>query len=273
MDALAGETVKRYWRHTLPLEEDAAAVERRARSGIRRGAKKARKAGLTFERRTDAGALDAFYKLHLQTRKHQGVPTQAKRFIDGFGRLFEQGHGFVALVSDEGGPVAAAVFLRWREHLIYKYGASDRSALSKRPNNLLFSEVIRWGCEAGCRELDFGRTDLDHEGLREFKLGWGTDEAPLHHTYAGMAVPGRRRVGRAAAAGTRDSPLAGERQSTNWCGALPPLRLVVGTCTSFARMRALRSTWGTATGSIRRTTSGSATRHRGSRASRVPTTW
>ena len=189
MDALPGEAVKRYWRHTLPLEEDAAAVERRARSGIRRGAKKARKAGLTFEQRTDAGGLDAFYKLHLQTRKHQGVPTQAKRFIDGFGGLFEQGHGFVALVSDEGRPVAAAVFLRWREHLIYKYGASDRSALSKRPNNLLFSEVIRWGCEAGCRELDFGRTDLDHDGLREFKLGWGTDEGPLHHTYAGMPVP------------------------------------------------------------------------------------
>ncbi len=104
MDALPGEAVKRYWRHTLPLEEDAAAVERRARSGIRRGAKKARKAGLTFEQRTDAGGLDAFYKLHLQTRKHQGVPTQAKRFIDGFGGLFEQGHGFVALVSDEGRP-------------------------------------------------------------------------------------------------------------------------------------------------------------------------
>jgi CelD/BcsL family acetyltransferase involved in cellulose biosynthesis len=189
MDALPGETVHRYWRHTLPLEDDAAAVERRARSGIRRGTKKARREGLTFERRTDQAALDAFYRLHLLTRKHQGVPTQSKRFIDGFGALFEKGHGFVALVSDGGRPIAAAVFLQLREHLIYKYGASDRSALSRRPNNLLFSEVIRWGCEAGCRELDFGRTDLEQEGLREFKLGWGTEESPLHHTYAGMQVP------------------------------------------------------------------------------------
>ena len=208
MDALDAETVERYWRHTLALEDDAAAVLRRARSGIRRGATKARKAGLEFERRTDAAALDAFYALHLRTRKHQGVPTQSKRFIDGFGPLFEQGHGFVALVSDEGRPVAAAVFLRWREHLIYKYGASDRSALSKRPNNLLFSEVIQWGCEAGCRELDFGRTDLDHEGLREFKLGWGTDESALHHTYAGMAVPdaGESTVQRLLVPAIRHSP-------------------------------------------------------------------
>ncbi len=189
MDALPGEAVQRYWRHTLPLEEDAAAVERRAHTGIRRGASKARREGLTFERRTDAAALDAFYKLHLRTRKHQGVPTQAKRFIDGLGSLFGRGHGFVALVHDGDRPVAAAVFLQLRDHLIYKYGASDRAALSKRPNNLLFAEVIRWGCEAGCRELDFGRTDLHHDGLRDFKLGWGTEESPLHHTYSGMDVP------------------------------------------------------------------------------------
>ena len=88
------------------------------------------------------------------------MPTQSKRFIDGLLPLFERGHGFVALVSDDGRPIAAAVFLQLREHLIYKYGASDRAALARRPNNLLFSEVIRWGCEAGCRELDFGRTDL-----------------------------------------------------------------------------------------------------------------
>ena len=189
MEALPGVAVQRYWRHTLALEQDADAVARRAKTGIRRGAAKARREGLAFERRTDAAALDAFYRLHLRTRKHQGVPTQAKRFIDGFGPLFERGHGFVALVSDGGRPIAAAVFLQLRDHLIYKYGASDRSALARRPNNLLFSEVIRWGCEAGCRELDFGRTDLDQEGLKQFKRGWGAEESPLHHTYSGMEVP------------------------------------------------------------------------------------
>ena len=190
MDAL-GETVRSYWRHALELESDADAVAERASSGIRRGVAKARREGLTFERRTDAGALDSFYRLHLRTRRHQGVPTQPKRFIDGLGPLFERGHGFVALVSDGDRPIGAAVFLHLREHLIYKYGASDRSALERRPNNLLFAEVIRWACEAGVRELDFGRTDLEQEGLKQFKRGWGADELPLHHTYSGMDVPTR----------------------------------------------------------------------------------
>ncbi len=184
-----GDTVQRYWRHTLALEADADAVAKRAKSSIRRGISKARKEGLKFERRTDAAALAAFYRLHMRTRRYQGVPTQPKRFIDGLGPLFERGHGFVALVTDGGEPIAAAVFLQLRGHLIYKYGASDRSALARRPNNLLFAEVIRWACEAGLRELDFGRTDLEQEGLKQFKRGWGADEHALHHTYAGMETP------------------------------------------------------------------------------------
>jgi CelD/BcsL family acetyltransferase involved in cellulose biosynthesis len=188
MEAL-GTTVQQYWRHTLALEPDADAVAKQAKSSIRRGVSKARKAGLEFERRTDSGALDAFYTLHLRTRRHQGVPTQPKRFIDGLGALFERGHGFVALVNDGGRPIAAAVFLQLGDHLIYKYGASDRSTLERRPNNLLFAEVIRWACESGLRELDFGRTDLEQEGLKQFKRGWGADELPLHHTYAGMEPP------------------------------------------------------------------------------------
>ncbi len=109
-------------------------------------------------------------------------------------------------MNDGGRPVAAAVFLRGRDHLTYKYGASDRAALAMRPNNLLFPEVIRWACEAGCRELDFGRTDLDNDGLREFKRGWGADESPLHYTYAGIAAPSGE--SRAAAPGPGDPALA-----------------------------------------------------------------
>ena len=208
MEALEGEVVHRYWRHTLPLESDAGEVERRAKSGIRRGVTKARREGLTFERRTDADALDSFYRLHLRTRRHQGVPTQPKRFIDELGVLFEDGHGFVGLVNDGDRPVAAAVFLQLRQHLIYKYGASDRSALARRPNNLLFAEVIRWACETGLRVLDFGRTDLDQEGLKQFKRGWGAEELPLHHTYAGTAPPSDdgSRVQRLVAPAIRHSP-------------------------------------------------------------------
>lgn len=174
----------RFFRHLLPLAGDVAEVESRySKSQVKRGIKKARREGLQAERRTDRAALDSFYALHLQTRKKLGVPTQPKRFIRRFEELFDAGLGFVSLVLDDGRPIAAAVFLSYNGILTYKYGASDVRELGKRPNNLLFAEAIRWACEAGLDTLDFGRTDVDNEGLRAFKRSWGADEEELSYTY------------------------------------------------------------------------------------------
>lgn len=173
-----------YFRHVLPLESDPAKVEEGySKSQVKRGIKKARREGLRAERRTDSEALDAFYSLHMRTRKKLGVPTQPKGFIRRFGDLFDAGLGFVELIVDDGLPIAAGVFLTFNGTVNYVYGASDVSSLQKRPNNLLFSEVIRWACEAGFHTLDFGRTDIDNEGLRSFKRSWGAREIPLSYTY------------------------------------------------------------------------------------------
>jgi lipid II:glycine glycyltransferase (peptidoglycan interpeptide bridge formation enzyme) len=137
---------------------------------------------VTIRRATDVAALDAFYALHVRTRRHQGVPTQPRRFIRGFTGLFDAGLGHVLLAEWEGEVIAAAVFLRAGTTVLYKYGASAREHLDKRPNNLLFSEAIRMACAEGARALDMGRTDLDNEGLRAFKLAWGAEEREIAYT-------------------------------------------------------------------------------------------
>lgn len=180
----------RFFRHLLPLAGDLAEVESRySKSQVKRGIKKARREGLSAERRTDRAALDAFYALHLRTRRKLGVPTQPKRFIRRFEELFEAELGFVELVLGDGRPIAAAVFLAYNGTLTYKYGASDERELGKRPNNLLFAEAIRWACEAGFHTLDFGRTDVDNEGLRAFKRSWGAREEELAYTYFADRAP------------------------------------------------------------------------------------
>jgi CelD/BcsL family acetyltransferase involved in cellulose biosynthesis len=177
------QVVDRYHQHDIALETDVDAVVQRfrRRSQLLRGVRRAEREGLTVERRTDVGALADFYRLHLATRHRQGVPTQPRSFILRFADLFERGLGFVLVVRDGERPIAAAVFLAFNGALIYKYGASDASALGKRPNNLLFLEAIRWGCEAGMHTLDLGRTDIGHESLREFKLSWGAEERTLEY--------------------------------------------------------------------------------------------
>jgi hypothetical protein len=207
--ALPGE---RFHHHVVPLEPDVRAVEARfRRSQVLRGVRRARRAGLVAERRTDAAALAAFYPLHVRTRARLGVPTQPRRFVLRLAELFAAGLGFVAIVRHGSRPVAAAVFLAHDGVLTYKYGASDARLLGLRPNNLLFAEVIAWGCELGFRSLDLGRTDLGHESLRAFKLAWGAEERELRYEHLGCATsaprgPGRGRLGRALSATLRRAP-------------------------------------------------------------------
>jgi CelD/BcsL family acetyltransferase involved in cellulose biosynthesis len=171
-----------FYHHVLSLEPDVEALRSGLRSSVRRLIAKAERSGVAITRGVDRTALRNFYRLHLMTRRRQGVPTQSKRFVERFATLFEQGLGFVLSAEWEGEVIASAVFLTYNGCLTYKYGASHRAYLDKRPNNALFMEAIRWGCENGFHALDFGRTDVDNEGLRTFKRNWGASERVLTYS-------------------------------------------------------------------------------------------
>jgi CelD/BcsL family acetyltransferase involved in cellulose biosynthesis len=180
----------RFRHHVVALGPDLAAVEKGfRRSSVLRGVRRARREGVVIERRTDVGALDAFFRLHVETRSRLGAPTQPRGFIRDLAGLFELGLGFVLLAVRGGAVAAAAVFLHHGGVLTYKYGASDVRALQLRPNNLLFWEAIRWGCEHGMRSLDLGRSELDQQSLREFKLSWGAQERELVYSLLGARSP------------------------------------------------------------------------------------
>lgn len=189
-------------RHRLRLDDDPSGVYAGFhRSQVQRSIRRAEREGLTV--RAAAGPsdlVDTFYGLHLRTRRRQGVPVQPRRF---FRLLWERavstGLGSALIVEASGRPVAAAVFLTWNGTVIYKFGASEASAWPMRPNHLLFWHAIRTACEQGHRWFDFGRTDIGHAGLRDFKLSWGALEEPLvYRTLGGKPDPSPGNGGRAA---------------------------------------------------------------------------
>lgn len=200
----------RYCHHVVALAPHVGEVERRfRRSSVLRGVRRARREGLVAERRSDVEALDSFYRLHVATRSRLGAPTQPRGFIRDLEQLFAENLGFVLLVARRADIAAAAVFLHHGGVLTYKYGASDARALGLRPNNLLFWEAIRWGCENGMDRLYLGRTDVGQESLRTFKLAWGAEEDELVYTHLGNETPrsaDRGVLGRALAVGLRRSP-------------------------------------------------------------------
>jgi CelD/BcsL family acetyltransferase involved in cellulose biosynthesis len=175
-------------RHVLALSPNPAEVYAGFhRSQVQRSIRRAEREGLTVRLGSSPHDLvDTFYQLHLRTRRRQGVPVQPRRFFRLlWDNAIETGLGSVLIVEAAAQPVAAAVFLRWNETVIYKFGASDESSWSLRPNHLLIWHAIRAACEQGCRWFDFGRTDISQEGLRNFKLSWGAVEEPLFYGMVG----------------------------------------------------------------------------------------
>jgi CelD/BcsL family acetyltransferase involved in cellulose biosynthesis len=174
--------------HALTLRSDSEAVlQTFNRSQVRRSILKAASGPVevrSAESRTDLTKI--FYELHLATRRRLGVPVQPRRFFELlWDRMIEPRRGRLLLAHVHGAPVAGGVFLEFGATVTYKFGASDPASWKYRPNHALFWTAIRDACVEGRATFDFGRTDFSNEGLRAFKNGWGTTEAPL--VYSGFA--------------------------------------------------------------------------------------
>lgn len=198
--------------HTLHVSPDPQVVRRSFhKSQVIRSINRAEKGPITVRRGDSAADLtEAYYDLHVRTRRKQGVPVQSRRFFELLWKhMLSQGLGFVLLAYSGKIPIAGAVFLAWNGTVTYKYGASNPDYLQLRPNHLVMWEAIRWSCENGFHTFSFGRSDLDNKGLRDFKNGWGTHEEELRYSGIGgdpLGVPMEGMLG-ALAIVIRRSPL------------------------------------------------------------------
>src|SRR5579871_2893624 len=122
--------------HELELDRDADRVRARfSRSQVIRNIARAEREGVTVRRATEPRDLDAFYALHVRTRRRQGVPVQPRRFFELlWARLVEPGMASI-LLADAGRrkAVAGALFLTSGGCTIYKFGASDVDCWPLRP--------------------------------------------------------------------------------------------------------------------------------------------
>ena len=171
-----------FYGHALRLSGDADELREGFSSSVRRNLRKAQRSGLTVQTTRTREAVSQFYKLHLRTRWRHGAPPQPFRFFDNIYRhLIEVGSGFVTLASRDGKAVAGAVYLTHGKNAVYKFGASDERYNQYRANNLVMWEAIKYLCKTGAKNLHFGRTSPDNDGLRRFKLGWGAQEEAIRY--------------------------------------------------------------------------------------------
>ncbi len=171
-----------YYGHFLDLRIGPEALTSNFSSSAQRAVRKAQRSGLSVSIQSSADAMAKFYKLHVRTRRRHGAPPQPQSFFTNIQRhLISAGLGFIVLVECQKGPIAAAMFFKLGRHAVYKFGASDERLQELRPNNLAMFEGIKHLADGGAETLHFGRTDKENEGLRRFKLSWGTREAEISY--------------------------------------------------------------------------------------------
>lgn len=176
-----------YVLHTTELDWDADVVFERIHRKVRKYIRSSANRGVQVQQGTSREFLQRFYRHHLLTRRRHGLPAQPWKYFEYLGKnILEKGLGFILLAYLGDDCLAGLVALHWGSTLTLKYGASNDDYLRDlRPNHLLDWTAIRWGCEHGYKILDVGRSDINQEGLRDYKNRWGYKEELLHYSYIG----------------------------------------------------------------------------------------
>ena len=179
--------------HRLSLSGTETEIHNGFRTNMKRNIARALKEGVRIETSNSPAALEAYYRLHCVTRKGQGIPPQPLKFFRKIQEhILRRDMGFIALATFRNEVVAGIVLFHHGKKAIYKFGASNAEGKQCRANNLVMWEAIRWYAQKGFREFCFGRTETAHDGLREYKLGYGASEYEI--PYYKYSIPDNRIV-------------------------------------------------------------------------------
>lgn len=171
-----------FYQHIVPVHESEGEQEKQLHSSAKRAIRKAAKEGITVRVSTSEFDMREFYRLMVMTRRKHGLLPQPWRFFANIQRhMIDAGHGWLLLAEHGGKVIAGDLLLKFRDQMVYKFNASDQAHLQLRPNNVLLWEAIRLSAAHDCTSLDLGRCDEDNEGLRRFKMLWGSEETTLRY--------------------------------------------------------------------------------------------
>lgn len=175
-----------FW-HGVGLHRDDDEMWSSLGSTGRRNVKKAKAAGVEVRFDTSPAAVDAFFEMHLSTRraKHQML-AQPRRFFHSIWEQFSDlGAIAIAVAEHDSEPLAGIFLLTWNGRTYYKFNASAPAGLAMRPNDLLMWETMRWSRDQGSELLDLGLSDADQPGLVRYKQKFATAEGRVVTAVAG----------------------------------------------------------------------------------------
>lgn len=143
-------------------------------SGARRNVRKARDSGVTV---TEAKTVEPYYHLYLATMCRLGSPPFPAAFFDALWRELD-GSTTLLLAKRRGRPIAGLLAFEYGDRCLIWGNVSTPDAWNAKPNDLLYTEIIRRACEGGASVVDFGRNERG-SNVHTFKTQFGGEETQL----------------------------------------------------------------------------------------------
>ncbi len=156
-------------------DKNMLAIPRKQRAMIRKGVQ----ANLRSEVDTD---VERCYAVYSESVRNLGTPVYSYRYFEVLKEVFGESCEVTTVVAGER-PVASALSFYFRDQVLPYYGGSTTAARHIAGcNDFMYWEVMRRGCERGCRLFDYGRSKRG-TGAYDFKCNWGFEPEPLHYAY------------------------------------------------------------------------------------------
>lgn len=137
----------------------------------RRQIKRAAREGIRYRLSTDLDSLRAFHQLHLGVRRHRhGILAQPFAMFESIHEQFiASGKGGVIVGEVDGVVVGGCLLLATESAVHYKFSASAPQQRSNGVSHGAVFAALEYTHELGLPDFDFGRSDLAHTGLVDFK--------------------------------------------------------------------------------------------------------
>ncbi len=157
-------------------------------SDLRRKIRKAAKRGITIAEQNLEEVMNDFYHLYLVAMKRLGSPPHRIEFFSALPKMLGDKRVKFFPITMGGKLIGGAIVFIGNSTMYYGYEVIDPEYKKLRPTYLLYSEMLKWGCENGFSVFDTGRT-LYGSGVYLFKKQWRGKQKILPYYYSGKKIP------------------------------------------------------------------------------------
>jgi len=168
--------------HSLNLQPSLANLFRGLnKDSTQRKIRKAVREGLKYEEGRSEEQLRKFFRLLIMTRRRNSLPPPPFAWFQNVLHCLGE-HAKIRIATTRKGELAGAVFsLRYKETMLFKYGASDARFHSLGTMPFLLWQAIEEAKYSGAAQFDFGRSGMENKGLINFKHHFGANQSVLIH--------------------------------------------------------------------------------------------